>query len=529
MSISIAGLVEAVGADALAPWAVPGDGRAEVDEVDFFEASEPFTAGPGVLVLGVGLTPEQVEQLLDLAGGRRAAGVVCRQPPLVREQLRARAHEVGVALLALGPGVGWAGLTSQLRSLLSTSGSPLDPELGAATRPDLVSVANTLATAVGGSVLVFNPQQDLLAASRIDVDADAVRHRAVLDQHGPSEYRTRLRELGIYDHLWQHDEVVEVQPIPELGASRREAVAVRAGEEILGSIWVAEGARPLAPDSRSLLRNAARLVGQHLVSRHARAQPDGQFAEDLTRQLLAGDADVAAAATWLEVDPHLPCRVIALSVPEKSHGDSRRLADLLLLYFTAYRHRVLPVVTRGRIYLVACDTATGSVDVRAARDTVTRAAAALGLDFHAVVGPDVATLEQVGASRDDAERGLRVLARRSDPGTVVRHVTDLLPAVQMLHVAELVAAHVGFEGAVPVLQSYDAAHHTALADTLGAWLDAFGDVTVASRRLHVHPNTVRYRLRKMVAVSSLDLDDPDHRLMAAVLLRAAELSRTLTK
>ena len=165
--------------------------------------------------------------------------------------------------------------------------------------------------------------------------------------------------------------------------------------------------------------------------------------------MLAGEVDADAAATWLEVDPRRPCRVVAVSVREEPQGDGRRLADLLLLYFSAYRHRVLPVVSRGRLYLIACDTATGSVDTRSAQDTITRAAAALRLDVHAVVGPVAPTLEQVAASRDDADRGLRVLAHRSPSGTAVHDVADLLPAVQMVHLAELVASEVGIQGAVP--------------------------------------------------------------------------------
>ncbi|HET6562000.1 MAG TPA: helix-turn-helix domain-containing protein [Marmoricola sp.] len=528
--MSISALVAAVGTDVLIPWAVPDAGGAEFDDVVFYEATEPFVAGPTDLVLGVGLTPGQVEQLLDLAADRGAAGVVCRQSTGARERLQARARRAGVALLVVGAAVGWAQLSSHIRNLVSTSGSQPESDLGAATRHDLVWVANTLALAVGGSVLIFNPQQELLAASRLEPDSDEVRHRAVFAQHGPDEYRARLRELGVYDELWQGDQVVEVEPIPELGAGRRQVIAVRAGAEILGSIWVAEGVRSLAPDSRAILKNAAPIVSRHLVSRHAQAQPDRQFAEELTRQLVAGEADVVAAATWLEVDPSRPCRVIAVAVPDEVHGESRRLADLLLLYFSAYRHRVLPVVARGRIYLVTCDTASASVDTPVVRDLVTRAAGALRLDVRAVVGPVVPALERAGTSREDADRGLRVLAGRAVPGTSVHDVDDLLPSVQMLHLAELLPGLTGVDrAAVTRLRAYDSEHQTALADTLAGWLDAFGDVSVASKALHVHPNTVRYRLRKAVAVSGIDLDDPDARLMAAVVLRADELSRTPTK
>jgi sugar diacid utilization regulator len=530
MGMPISDLVETLGSDVLVPWAVPDAGRATFDDVVFYEATEPFTAGPSDLILGVGLTPSQVEHLLELASSSKAAGVVCRQPHRVRETLKVRAQQLGVPLLALGPGVVWARLTSQIRGLVSTAGSPAESGYGTPTHHDLVSVANTLATAVGGSVLIFSPQQDLLAASRLGLDADKVRHQAVFAQHGPSEYRERLRELGVYNELWKGDTVVEVQPIPELGAGRRLAVAVRAGDEILGSIWVAEGSRPLAHDSASILQDAARIVSEHVVSRHAQAQPDRQFAEELTRQIISGEADVIAAANWLQVDPSRPCRVIALALPERYHGEARRLADLLLMYFSAYRHRVLTVLSRGRVYLIACSAAAGSIDIDAARDMIVRAADALRLEVRAVVGPSVPTLEQAGASREHADRALRVVSASPSPGTHVHDAADLLSSVQMMHLAEMVTAVTGFgHGSVPRLQAYDAEHRTALGETLAAWLESFGDVRVAAERLHVHPNTVRYRLRKAVAVSGIDLDDPDARLMAAVLLRAAALSNEPTQ
>ena len=378
-------------------------------------------------------------------------------------------------------------------------------------------------------MLLFSPQQDVLAASRLGPDADKVRHQAVFAQQGPIEYRKRLSELGVYTDLWKGDTVVEVQPVPELGAGRRQAIAVRAGEEILGSIWVAEGARPLAADSAAILQDAARIVSEHLVSRHAQAQPDRAFAEELTRQIISGEADVIAAASWLQVDPGRTCRVIAVALPERLHGEGRRLADLLLMYFSAYRHRVLTAVSRGRLYVIACDTASSAMDIKVARDLVARAASALRLDVQAVVGPTVPTLDLAGESREHADRALRALSRSSSKGSQVYDVAELLPSVQMLHLAEMVPAITGFgHGAVPRLREYDDEHHTALAATLATWLDAFGDVRVAAKDLHVHPNTVRYRIKKAVAVSGIDLDDPDARLMAGVLLRAAALSNGTT-
>jgi DNA-binding PucR family transcriptional regulator len=69
------------------------------------------------------------------------------------------------------------------------------------------------------------------------------------------------------------------------------------------------------------------------------------------------------------------------------------------------------------------------------------------------------------------------------------------------------------------LSAYDAEHGANLVDTLRAWLDAFGDVTEASVAMFVHPNTFRYRLRRLTEISGIDLADPDQRFAAMLQLR----------
>lgn len=57
-------------------------------------------------------------------------------------------------------------------------------------------------------------------------------------------------------------------------------------------------------------------------------------------------------------------------------------------------------------------------------------------------------------------------------------------------------------------------------ETLRAWLDAHGDVTATAGALHVHPQTVRYRLSQLRDTFGDALDDPTARLELAVALRS---------
>ena len=70
------------------------------------------------------------------------------------------------------------------------------------------------------------------------------------------------------------------------------------------------------------------------------------------------------------------------------------------------------------------------------------------------------------------------------------------------------------------LRDYDAKNDGSLVHTLRAYLDCFGDVAAAGLSLHVHPNTVRYRVRRIEKVLGTSLANPDDRLVLALGLRA---------
>ena len=80
-------------------------------------------------------------------------------------------------------------------------------------------------------------------------------------------------------------------------------------------------------------------------------------------------------------------------------------------------------------------------------------------------------------------------------------------------------------GPIARLISYDAENGTELTGSLRAYLEAFGDVGRAAADVHVHPNTFRYRLRRICEVSGLDLEDSRARLAALLQLSAIRRPR----
>jgi hypothetical protein len=73
------------------------------------------------------------------------------------------------------------------------------------------------------------------------------------------------------------------------------------------------------------------------------------------------------------------------------------------------------------------------------------------------------------------------------------------------------------------VQAMKPAARDRATETLRAWLDAHGDVTATARVLHIHPQSVRYRLAGLRQSFAGALDDPAGRLELAAALRASEL------
>ena len=76
------------------------------------------------------------------------------------------------------------------------------------------------------------------------------------------------------------------------------------------------------------------------------------------------------------------------------------------------------------------------------------------------------------------------------------------------------------------LVDYDRARGTPLLKTLEVYLQRHGNLRQSSRDLHIHLNTLHYRLRRISEVTGVDLKDADARLDLLLALRVRALAET---
>lgn len=80
-------------------------------------------------------------------------------------------------------------------------------------------------------------------------------------------------------------------------------------------------------------------------------------------------------------------------------------------------------------------------------------------------------------------------------------------------------------GLLKPLDELSPAQQERLAGTMLAWLENWGNTIATARSLHVHPQTVRYRLRQINELFPEDLQDPDKRFALEIALRAHQVVR----
>jgi hypothetical protein len=95
-----------------------------------------------------------------------------------------------------------------------------------------------------------------------------------------------------------------------------------------------------------------------------------------------------------------------------------------------------------------------------------------------------------------------------------RHLADLIVRGDAELLAELAGA------VLAPLEERTPASRERLLETLAAWLDHQGSVPRVAEELHVHPQTVRYRLGQLRELFGDELDDPAARFELSLAVRA---------
>lgn len=523
----LARLVEHLGGSVLDVVTTPLGLDVSVSEVLIYDQAHPFEIREGDLVLGIGVTPgEEGIQLVKQLGSARAAALLLKADEPLPDPMVDAAEASGVAIFTVPPAASWTQVVGLLRSLRGHEGlSVQNVELAGVAAGDVFALANAIASLVDAPVIIEDPQLRVIAYSGRQEEADAARTETILGRRVPDRYMRRLEKLGLLDQLYRREGPLEILPL-EAEMKPRLAVPIRAGGELLGFMSTVVSPS-LSPDKEQAFVEAAKLVALHLLRQRLGNEAKHRLQTDLTAAMLEGRpaAHDAAVRLGLLGDGY---RVMAAWVDAEGEVADvealrNRLWDALAVHLSIFHVQAATTLLGEVIYAVvmtSTDPNYGRKEtVRTATEFVTRSASRFPFRTVVGIGGHVESLRDVPRSRFEADQTLQVL--RENPSSVsVAEAQDVRTQSLLLRLREMTEEDQLLRASPLVkLRHWDERRGTNYLQTLRVYLDAFGDVQSCTRLLKIHPNTLRYRLRRIEEMTGLRLDNSEERLGVMLELR----------
>ena len=388
---------------------------------------------------------------------------------------------------------------------------------------DLFDVVDTIARLLGGSVVVEDVDFRVLAYSAVPGQpSDEGRRSAILNRRIAERWLQWLEESGIRERLVKSDELVRLDN-PWATSLIRYIQPIRASDQLVGYLWLYFETELDADAPRTILE-FAHLLGPELARRSPTLteNPGGH----VLRQFLAGGLSASHAASILGVDEHSNIVVIAVDVDvEATKSDAviiqSRAVRALALYTQMHLASSLVGTVDQQIYLLHASPRLKpdvAAIMRAISKHLTRA---VQTKVRAAAGGIHQGLAEAEISRNEADLTLRVLRTKNDwerDGLFasMRHDIVLNEIVDVLRARPILV-----RGLLDRLITHDRQYNTDYVTTLRVYINSFGDMRAAAKSLHLHPNSLRYRIKRLTEIGGLDLDDPKLRLALQLLLEMA--------
>ncbi|WP_205874250.1 PucR family transcriptional regulator [Mycobacterium camsae] len=434
------------------------------------------------------------------------------------DALVSKAVRAGAAVVAVEPQARWERVYQLVNHVLEHHGDRADPLEDSGT--DLFGLAQSLADRIHGMVSIEDAQSHVLAYSASSDDADELRRLSILGRAGPPEHLQWIGQWGIFDALRAGGDVVRVDERPELGLRPRLAVGIHHTRPptFAGTIWVQQGSQPLADDAEEMLRGAAILAARIMARLAARPSPHVRQVQHLLGLDQGEPGDVAAIAGELGLPVDGTGAVIGWDTIAGTTRPSR-LADVVALSASAFRYDAQVASNGSRIYALFPRISKTRSVASWVRGTIGALRTELNVELRAAIAAPVNGLAAVAAARIEVDRVLDSAERHPVSFGRVTSLAEARTAVLLDEIVTLVGADERLID--PRLRELHA-RDPLLTETLRAYLDCFGDVAAAAGWLQVHPNTIRYRVRRIEKLLTTSLTDPDVRLLFSLGLRATE-------
>ncbi|MBH5319626.1 PucR family transcriptional regulator [Paenibacillus sp. GSMTC-2017] len=398
----------------------------------------------------------------------------------------------------------------------------------------LEALADMISDVLHNPVTIEDDNHRLIAYSSHDSQTDAARVATIIGRRVPEKVISTLWRDGIMQRIHESEEPISIAAVQSIGLGNRLAIAIRKQHTILGYIWVLEADKPFDEDSSDNLKKAAHAATTKLLQLQVKKRKEEKGHEDFFWQLLTGHlstrAGIMEKAALLGIDLPQRYQIIVLEFDIDINEKGQQIEYMLtttqrirVLFHTIHHNQLILLYGLGRKH--------GQVDEHAIFFEYVFEQMQLRFGFSPVDGGSGSFYDDyvmVERSYREALMAIHIRQRFSTEVGNIYHYPDLgyyrlLPAM----LAESSAHHVENQ-CLTRLKQYDEEHNSDLLHTLEVFLSFDSNVKEAAKELHVHFNTLSYRLKRISEIGGIDLGSMDQKVTTYLDLKLSKLTGTST-
>ncbi|MFB4165819.1 PucR family transcriptional regulator [Alteribacillus sp. JSM 102045] len=395
----------------------------------------------------------------------------------------------------------------------------------------LEDFADHISELLEGPVTIEDANHRLLAYSTHEEHTDSARTSTIIGRRVPEKVINKLWKEGIIPSLHQHNKAIHIKEIKEIGLGTRMAVTIKKNKEVLGYIWVLEGKRIFNEHEASMLEAAASKAVTQLQKVDYRKKEREKNSQELFWRLLTGDnvEEEAVKKDILSWFPQLPAAFSVIIFYTDGEFSDRVHKNIAYLTNTSQKVKNIFHTSDQNMMILLVEPLFKEPKERSIRLFVKECMHLLKERFN---------IEQITAGSGEICFYFSEVKNSYQKALEVIKINRKLPVDKEKYIfyhelgfykyADLLIDYKKQENCTePVLQllkSYDQKNNTELFKSLALYLQCDTNTKEASQHLHIHVNTLAYRLKRIEELTGLDMDNPYQKLSLLLEISLIELN-----
>ncbi|CAG7618559.1 PucR family transcriptional regulator [Paenibacillus allorhizosphaerae] len=391
-------------------------------------------------------------------------------------------------------------------------------------------LADTLYEVLGCPVTIENAAHQLIAYSSHSPQTDAARIATIVGRRVPEKVISTLWESGVIKQLTESDDPVRISAVSEVGLGDRVAVSIRNHNDVLGYIWALEEQGVHNPRLFPLLKKAAEASRTLLLQLQIQKRKEEESQQSFFWQLLTS----GLASGWLirqkaeQLHIVLPPQYRVTVFQFESDVTGKAYREIQYMISVTQSVKIVFHALNGRHLVLLASTSD-------AEQASTR--------FNAFIETFISQMEErfsvypIRGACGSRHHDYTMVESSYREALAVLKLKPRFRQLQHTHLYE----ELGFYRYLPVmaevthddtfeqrclhrLSTYDREHNNCLLDTLDVFLNNDSNIKDTADALHIHINTLNYRLKRIAEIGGIDLKNTDHKVSLYLALKMKKQS-----